>query len=225
MIKTANFYKYLNDRFVNFFQSIVDMFDKNDPNLSNVLSKVEKRTDELKAAYEFERRNELTDNVENLDDRRSKDLRGIKFILRGFSLHYENEKIEAAKRLLQSMNDIDKNIDRLPYVEETSAVRQLVTIWKSNGDYTNWVDTLMLENWLEHLSTINEDFHITYLERINSEAAKNIIPVSRLRESSIEDYTIFAQFLTAYATIDPAKYLPMVKQLNELIDQYNKLQK
>lgn len=222
MIKTANLTRYSNDRFVNFFQSIVDMFDANDPNLGGSLTKLKDTTDELKRAYDFERRNKLTGDVESIDLRRDMDLRGIKFVLRGFALHYEDEKIEAAKMLMRSINDVDKNIDKLGYVEETNAVRQLATVWKNSATYTAALAAVGLSEWCEHLNTTNDNFQKVYLDRVDDEAAKDIVPITRLREPAIEQYKTFVQLLTAYATIDPDKYLPMVKQLNELIDQYNK---
>jgi hypothetical protein len=73
------------------------------------------------------------------------------------------------------------------------------------------------------LRRANTAFGSLYLDRIEDEAAKNLLPVSKQREAVSLIYKNLERKLTAYGEIDAATYLSLVNGLDGLIDKYNAL--
>lgn len=222
MIITAKISRFNNGKFVLFIRNVVAIYNHNpQPTLAPFLTPLSDALVDLNEAYQVEQKNRLTEEIQELDTRRDAAIKGLKKVISGYFWHYDATVRDAAKLLIESMDKYSKQIDRLDYLEETSAVFSLIDDWTNDPLLSNAITTLNLLSWQQELATVNTDFDNIYLDRVYDEAAKKIIPVTKQREPVTELYLNLERKTVAYNEIDPVTYTIIIDDLNELITKYN----
>jgi hypothetical protein len=215
-----------NGEYVGFITDVVELFNRNHQDalnsfftpLSDVLSGLDK-------AYKVEQGNLLTKEIIRIDYRRDEAIRGIKNTSSGYLHHFDEAVRSAGDLLIQSMNKYSKRIDRLNYQEETVAVASLLNDWENDTTLKDALTKLHFQTWKDELAGANMEFKKVYLDRVEDESAKTIVPVYKQREGVTALYKNLERKLIAYCEIDEAKYSPLKNALAELIDKYNALEK
>jgi hypothetical protein len=164
-----------------------------------------------------------TVEIEEQDQCRDTVFRGFADAIKSAENHFNPLKQDAAKRIsivLERYGNIAvKSLDG-----ETAAIDDMLRELRS-GEYPALVTVLDLDDWLIQLDTENQRFQELMLARYK-ETAK--LPTANMREvrkkvdKAFLDiiYTIEAQVLISGGM---AQYEPFIRELNAIIERYNKL--
>ena len=220
-MKSVNLNKLSNAEFVAYMADVVTLYNRiPQPTLAPFVADLTTALIDLDAAYQIERANILTQEVQELDERRDYAIRGIKRVLEGYLLHFDEPTKRAADLLLRSMNKYNRRIDKLNYKEQTAAVKSLINDWTNDVTLSDSITLLNLLPWQQELATANTDFNTIYMDRVQDDAAKQVVPVSRQREPVGELYNNLERKTVAYHEIDPTTYNELITGLEELIEKY-----
>jgi hypothetical protein len=220
MLKSPLFQKYDNTRFYGFFTDLLKLLDRiNDEGLKTHLQPLRDTTKALDAGYKLDRDNLLTIAVKETDKKRDRALSGIYKTIEAQSFHYEDARVAAAALIERNLKKYG-NVTRIAYPEESAAVNSMLADWEA-AELKTAFEILNLTDWVNYLQTTQKEFDEIYLDRVQSEAAQTAIPISKLRPDATKVFQNFAMLLTVFAQITPATYLPIVEQVNELIQKYN----
>jgi hypothetical protein len=224
MLPTIRITKLSNGEYVAFLTDAVALFNRTlQATLTPFVTPLSDALTDLDKAYKFEQGNLLTKDIQAVDNRRDEAIKGIKNTANSY-LHYFDESVRSAAALLiRSMDKYNKRIDRLNYQEETATVKSLLNDWANDTTLSDAITTLNFQAWQQELADANTIFGTIYLDRVEDEAAKTLVPVSKQRETVTPLYKNLERKLTAYCEIDTATYLPLMNALGELIDKYNAL--
>lgn len=224
MLPTIRISKLSNGEYVAFIADAVTLFNRMpQATLTPFLTPLEDALVALDKAFKIEQGNILTQDVQEIDARRDEAIKGIKKVAAGFKHHFDEQIRNAADLILRSMNKYNKRIDKLNYQEETATVTSLLNDWTNDAALSDAVAALNFQSWQQELMEANTAFGRVYLDRVENEAAKVLVPVSKQRESVTVIYKNLERKTAAYCEIDEETYLPLVRGLSELIDKYNAL--
>lgn len=220
MLKNPNLSKYENLRFYDFFQNVLTILERaGEPTLLPHLTPLTEMVSLLAAGVELDRDNLLTANITAADKRRDNAVDGIRRLVSAYELHFEADKQEAATLLMRSFKKLG-NIARLPYNDQSSAVRTLLRDWEE-ASHAAAVTTLGLQAWRTELKTAQIEFDNLFLTRVESEASKTALPIYKLRPDATKVYNNLAILLMAFAQMNPTAYAPIIELMNELIQKFN----
>ena len=218
MIKSVYFTKLSNGDFVAFMNNVLTLYNRaSHPTLAPYVTALSDAVVDLNAAYRQERGSYLTSSVEELDERRSNAIRGIKAVARAYAYHADSLLRQAAALLLDNMNKYNKRIDKLNYLEKSTTIRALLREWTNEVMLADAINLLHLQDWKQELSAANTTFRTVYLDRVQEEGRKAIPPISTQRPAITELYRTLKRQTLAYAQINPQTYSPIVNELEELI--------
>ena len=220
MINAPIFYKYDSHRFYGFFYDLLNLLERiNDAGLAAHLQPLTDMMAALDAGHRLDKDNLLTKAIKETDEKRDNALVGIRKMAEAQTTHYNPQQVAAAELLLRNFKKYG-NVIRLPYSEQSAAVNSMLNDW-AVGDLNAALQTLGLTAWRDYLKTTQQQFDNIYLDRVQAEAAQTAVPISKLRPDAMKVYQDFAMLLTVFAKMTPATYLPIVEQVNELIQKYN----
>lgn len=208
--------------FVAFISDVERLFNRiPHATLTPFLTPLSDEMPQLDAAYQLERSNLLTASIKAADARRDEALKGIKKTAQGHLHHFDPAVKEAATFVIRSMDNYAKRMDRLGYPEETAAVASLIGDWTNQPHLTAAITTLNFGAWQAELAAANDLFSDFYLDRVEDESTKNVIPLSKLRKTVTPLYLTLERKLVAYHELEPATYGALLAALAELVDKYN----
>lgn len=224
MLPTVRITKLSNGEFVAFITDVVALFNRTpQATLTPFLTPLADALTDLDKAYKIEQGNLLTKDIQALDKRRDEAIKGIRKVAGGFLHHFDEATRTAAELIIRSMNKYDKRIDKLNYQEETATVTSLLNDWINDTTLSDAITALNFQTWQQELAAANTAFGNTYLDRVEDNAIRELVPVSKQREGVTDLYKNLERKTTAYAEIDEATYGVLVKGLSRLIDKYNAL--
>ena len=221
MIDKLYFNKLDNAEFLQFMRSVIEVYNRAaHATLTPFLTPLSDALVDLSKAFGAERRNSLTDDIQELNKRRSDAIRGIKKLANSYTFHYDLTVRDAAALLLYSMNNYDRYIDKLSYQAKTLTINKLVGEWNADPQLSNALTLLHLQDWVQELSAVNAAFEQTYLDRVQDEVARKVVSFTKQREPVQDIYDNLCRFTVAYAKLNPATYEMLIEELNELIAKY-----
>jgi hypothetical protein len=224
MFPTIRITKLSNGEYVAFVSDVVALFNRvPQATLTPFLTPLSDALVDLEKSYKLEQGNLLTKEIQTVDNRRDDAIKGIKKTASGYLYYFDAAMRSAAELIIRSLNKYNKNIDKMNYQEQTATVTSLLSDWANDTTLSNAIATLNFQAWQQELAAANTAFGSLYLDRIEDEAAKNLVPVSKQREAVSLIYKNLERKLTAYGEIDAATYLSLVNGLDGLIDKYNAL--
>ena len=212
-----------NGDFVAFMSDVVTLYNRvSHPTLDPYVIALTNAVVNLNAAYRQEQWSELTESVQELNERRDDAIRGIKTIAKGYLFHADPTVRGAADLLLRSMNKYGKRINKLNQRKKSATIKALLNEWTNDVMLADAINLLHLQDWQQELSTANTTFRTVFLDRVQDDADKNIPSVTRQRTPVTEVYRTLKRQTLAYAQINPVTYTPLVNNLEELIVKYRR---
>lgn len=227
MINTAYLNEYRNNEFIQFMADMVHIQIRNkarELDLGNVVALLSKTKDELISLSQVDRKSDLTKDLATIDNARDEDSTGIKYVVRGFTYHFNNDLKAAAKLILYKLDTLAPDLNRLNYQSQTSATTTLIEEWKHDPKLNQAVELLGLSGWFKQLGKNNHQFNQVFLQRIKEEAESPTIKIPQLRKQATMQYRTMVQHIEAHATLsDDKAYDVLIEQMNVLIEKYNAL--
>ncbi len=202
--------------------SIYKAFDLNALKLNVFVSQLEAKNALLTQLFEIAKKNENTETIESLDERRDRAIVGIRKVADGFSTYFEAGKEDAGKLILTHIDKYGSQISKMNYLAETTAITSVVNDLETDAAVKAAVTLFNLTAWVGELKQANIDFNTKYLAR-NTDLASQ--PDQNLRDARIETYPIFdllmektTSFYSAFGTED---YKTILDQVDALTLKYN----
>jgi len=229
MINTARFSKYRNDEHIQFVKDILYICEQSNPvtlKVEEQFKKLKKNLELLETAYLQIRGSELTSKIQAEDDVRDNLIIGIEKVADGYTHHYKEQNVDAAKRLLIHIKKYGNNIARMNYQAETTALNDIIDFTKTDTKLKAAVSLLGLTEWFTKLEESNIKFNDLYMVRITEKAAQPKLNLKEVRQESTILYQNLVLHISSHATINPSKlYTSTINKFNELIDKYNGIRK
>lgn len=216
---------YRNDEFIGYIKSSLELLTKaNIPALSTVQTALQAAYDELELSFKINKGSLLTATIQELDARRDAAIRGILNVVRGYSLHYDENIKSAAFLIERAIVNYGRKIYALNYQAETSTVQSLVNEFENDADLVAALTLLNMTGWKDELKTANTDFENKYLDRISEDVVKDLPPVSELRPVAIDAYYDVLQHIQANNVLNPSPDLTtLTEELERLAEKYNQI--
>tara|TARA_R110001583_G_scaffold59123_1_gene176015 strand:- start:46143 stop:46772 length:630 start_codon:yes stop_codon:yes gene_type:complete len=166
----------------------------------------------------------ITKELEEIDARRDSALVGIEMQIKSFAYHFEPAKQEAAQALINSLTTYGSGTSRFNYQAESTTIDSIVAKWENDPELVSALTTLNMPSWVTELKTANKLFDDRYLVRLKEDAMAPEENTVEVRSQIIQSYRTLLAHLQAHATLSiDNSYTETVKQINLLIEQFNKL--
>ncbi len=202
--------------------SIYKVFDLKALKLDGFVNQLETRNALLEELFEIAKKNENTETIESLDERRDRAIVGIRKIADGYGSYFEIDKAQAGKLITTHIDKYGSSIYRMNYLAETTALNGVLSDMETDGAVVSAVALLDLTPWVAELKQANIEFNRMYLLR-NTDLANQ--PDQNLRDARTEIYPIFDLLMektaSYYSAFDKVEYKTIMNQMDELTTKYN----
>jgi hypothetical protein len=166
----------------------------------------------------------LTAELAAQDDRRDNAIVCLRKLANGFTNHHDDDKQNAGRQILLTIDKYGRQISKINYQAETSILDNLVDDLKNEAENAAAVELLGLSDTVAEIKDANGQFSAIYLDRVGEDASKDVIAAGELVEVCMERYNILVKHIEAHATINPSDEInSLIKNLNELIERFNRL--
>lgn len=227
MLRSIKLLRLRNSEFIQFFTDLFSIFNRHNPEelgVKNQLSPVIDELDKIKNIHGTDKGSDISDELKNIDNQRDESITGILKVVEGFMLHYDEAIREAAGLLLNKINNFGPSIARQNYPSETTSINGIIDSFNTEPKLKDALKLLKLAEWTKKLDSQNKLFSKRYIDRIDESAKQSDDKIKELRTITTENYYTLRDHLNAHATLNAAGgYIPLIDQLNELIDEYNLL--
>ncbi len=163
-----------------------------------------------------------------LDKIRDNDYKYILTMLDAFAISRQDEVQQAANSLLNVFNTFDKDLDLLPFDEETAELDKVMVAWSSEENLKHFTALGLIAD-LASLQQSIADFNTYNLERKIQQVPNDLPKVSDLRKQIKQDYVMWLNLLESMANLNQDRiYYEVLYKINELIkdqDIYIKFKK
>lgn len=227
MFLAIHYRKLRNNEFIQFIKLLNEILNSNDPEILKVKAQCDDLTAllaTLSALFKPDLGSAITKELQEIDARRDTAMTGIEMQIKSFTYYFDAEKREAANLLDSSLTTYGSGISRMNYQAETSTIASIIQKWESDAALIAAVTTLGLTAWLAELKAANILFQERYIARLKDDADSPEEKTIELRKDIIQSYRTLLAHLQAHATLSTDNsYNAVVQQINQLIEQYNKL--
>ena len=226
MIQGIKIEKLRNSEFIPFIKNTIQIIQAHPEikeYISSQLNTLSSRFEIITNKYKQDKSSELTEVLDDLDNKRDRTLNGIIQLLEAYTHHYQPGTVQSAELLLHSIETYGSSISRIKRVAETSIIESIVNKWNTEPNLADAVSHLLLADWLDVLNKENKQFNKTYIERTQKTADPLDLNLKELRKQTTSDYRDLINLLKAHATINKDSLFDAVSgELNSLISQYKK---
>lgn len=118
--------------------------------------------------FKVQKRHELTPELNDLDEKRSKALVGLKKEIESLQYRSEEDVIRMGRFMLENYNFNIANIYDLKIPDKTANIQKLIKEWNTIPALAEGKTTHNLTHWFTTLESNNTEFYQKYLERQNS---------------------------------------------------------
>jgi len=193
------------------------------PHFEAMRNKLLENKNVLDAAYGLIRKHELSEALEEDDDGRDNQVRGIFYCLRGFTFSEDLIISKNATILLDLLNAQGTNIVKQGYAEETAILNSfLLKIYAA--EYLSIMQSLPgMKSFFDSLKARNERFQNTYQENLrNLAAADPGIPASKQRKLTRDVLNnVFIPYVNVMSTALPGEFGELAKVIAEAVERIN----
>lgn len=219
------FKEMLKDEVIAFGPNVVKIITPFDPaalGLTPVLTRFTDQWERLSPFMQNIAGSVLTDDIIILDDRRDKDLVGIKASAKAALNHRNPAKVAAAELIINTMNSFDHNIPKLSLAVQTETVVKLVDKFENDPAVKAAMDLLGLTEWVAPLKATNQEVSDKYIGRAREAGDKPDTNFLEQRPAAEAICLLLFKMIDAKNTLDDEHKLdPLVAQLNEIISKAN----
>lgn len=227
MFLSIQYPKLRNNEFVQFFKLLVEIINSNDPEVLKIKSQFDELADllaSLNVIFKPESGSAITRELQEIDARRDAAITGIEMQIKSLSYYFESEKKIAAQILSNSLSAYGSSISRMNYQAETSTITSIIQKWEGDNRLISCLEILNLTKWVLELKIANNLFEERYIARLKEAAEEPEQNTIDLRKQIIKSYRKLTAHLQSHATLSGNdSYEAVVQQINQLIEQYNKL--
>ena len=212
-----------NDEHFQFIAALIALFNK----FAAALLKLAGLVAKLKSCHDAEDealkkifKSALTEEIQAADKRRDLTFRGLTKICSAALDHYDQNIVDAAKRIDVVMHTYG-NVSRKPINEETAAIYNLCKDLK-NATYQRDLELIQAVEWVDRLDADNNAFDALIMERDDENANKTHLKLRECRAETDKVYNDIVDCINAFIIVDgEANYAELVDAMNQLIDRYN----
>lgn len=182
---------------------------------------VEKLTAQLKIYDDLlvlERGNLLSEKLNQANLDRDQALRSMLRVIRAYTSFPEQEKADAALKLLRVFEKYGKRIDKLPYLQESGALNNLLQDLEI-AENQSAITLLHIDDWLDKLKATTLAFDQLFSGRESDNSTKLSGKVKEVRQSVQEVFEELVTLVNAYEIVyGPADYAALSAKINEAVN-------
>ena len=166
----------------------------------------------------LERGNVLSLKLTDADKKRDDAYRALAGIVKAYTVFPEEEKADAALKLLHVIGKYGKGIDRLPYLQESGVLANLLQDLEL-AENKALLSLLHLDEWLMKLKEACTEFDSLFLNRESDNSTKLSGQVKTVRQGIQELFQNLANLIQAYEIVYGADaYTALSAKINEAVD-------
>ncbi len=166
----------------------------------------------------LERGNVLSLKLTDADKKRDDAYRALAGIVKAYTVFPEEEKADAALKLLHVIGKYGKGIDRLPYLQESGVLANLLQDLEL-AENKALLSLLHLDEWLMKLKEACTEFDSLFLNRESDNSTKLSGQVKTARRGIQELFQNLANLIQAYEIVYGADaYTALSAKINEAVD-------
>ena len=167
-------------------------------------------------------KSEFTEKIQTADKARDRVYSCITAIINALVKHYNDDVVDAAKRLKILIDTYGKGVNQLSYNEQTAAVYNILQ--EFNGKYAADVALVNITEMVNELERANNAVDALIKERMDETALKNPDNMKAVRIEADNAYFAIVERINAAVIIEgPDNYMSFITKLNVLIDSYKQL--
>lgn len=181
------------------------------------------RFEEKVKAYDdvlvYEKGNVLSEQVEEADHDRDSALRALIHIVTAYQLLFPDAaRKEAVELLKRWLKKLEKDVTRLPYLQESGALHNLLEDLELEESKAA-IALLHLEEWVEKLKKASTHFDDLFTQREMQNSVKVLAAVKDARQKLQEELNNLGVLIRAHELEDgPEAYVPLCQKINEALD-------
>ena len=165
----------------------------------------------------LERGNILSAKLSDADKKRDNALRSLLNIIKSYTVYPDTEKADAALKLQSVIEKYGKSIDRLPYLEESGVLVNLLGDLETTGNKA-LITLLHLDEWLTILKSAAAEFDRLFINRETDNSTKLSGQVKQTRQAMQELFQNLATLINAYTIVYGAEnYTNLCSKINEAV--------
>lgn len=222
MISKFNLHRVRLMEFVQVMKNIKGFLEKEDLHnmgLSQVKSDFDLKYTALEEAIKPLLKNENTEKIQELDAKRDALWVGFLAYIRGWLAFPEEDKAQAANKLLLIAENYGKNIQQKPFQEETAIINSVLQDL-AKPENSPLITLIGAEIWVQGLSQANQAFEQLHNDRTEEQGTLLVGKTREARKEMNEVYTKLIKTLNAFAYINgEALYQNLANTLNEEIGE------
>lgn len=166
----------------------------------------------------LERGNVLSLKLTDADKKRDDAYRALVNIVKAYTIFPEEEKADAALKLLHVIEKYGKGIDRLPYLQESGILANLLQDL-SLAENAALLSLLHLDEWLAKLKEASAEFDNLFLNRESDNSTKLSGQVKVARRNMQELFQNLANLIQAYEIVyGTDAYTALSAKINEAVN-------
>lgn len=173
--------------------------------LNPLKAQLKQGTDRSEAGQLQIRKNEHTEALASLDNRRDNIYRGLVLRVQSQEFSLTEEVRKHAQKVALVVNTYG-NFTAHNYQKETTEIQNFIADLKS-ADYLPAVQGIGLEQWVNWLETANQEFHALYTERRDDYAGQTAYDMKNIRKELDDTYRKIIQTIEALAILQPSEAL------------------
>ncbi len=225
MFTKATIKRYYLSELISYLKAMVQVCNEAGANIlliEALTTALQNATQQVEAAYAYQKDSPITKEIEHLDMLRDDALIGIKQVAEGYTRYYELAEKTAAQTIVSCYKKYGAGITELSYNAESEVVDKLVADFETDTTVIAALATLKISSWVGHLKTSNTNFKTKYLERTTQYASQPQQSALELKPAAIAAYDKLLKNIDSRNTLDDTgKYTALILKINALTDQYN----
>lgn len=166
----------------------------------------------------LERGNVLSGKLTQADLDRDLALRSLISIIKVYMSFPEAQKADAASELLHLIEKYGKEIDKLPYLQESGVLNNLFQDLESE-ESKGAIALLHLDDWVDKLKTSAQAFDQLFVSREADNSTKLSAKVKSARSDIQAEFERLATLVNAYEIVYGAEaYAALISKINEAVN-------
>jgi hypothetical protein len=213
--------RFRNGEFLHFMITVLDLykeFDSKSLLMEARVNEFEQKVNIMKYAFMASKGETFSGKLRPLDNERINVLKGLKRYLQAEFYRSDPEKKNSATILLKSYDRYNAGITRKSFQYKTAVITNLLENWNSKPEFSNALQVLGANSWIEELTLKNNTFYEQYFKK-----AISSVPKAQSNKMKADIKAVFEELImdtTSFARVSPdnPKYNKLIKELTGIIN-------
>ncbi|MGG8495261.1 DUF6261 family protein [Tenacibaculum sp. TC6] len=219
--------RYRHGEYLQYMKDVLELVKAQDVDvllLTEPTQSLTLKTAKIEAAYKQQAGSELSQELVDLDTVRDRTIVGIRFVVEGYTYHFDESKAAAAQKLLKAIEVYGTSIARKNYQEETASLDNLVRDIETRQTLQEATTVLAITDWFAKLKLENTAFSQKYIERVGDVAENPFESIPEYRIEASEAFRALIAHIEAHKVLSANDaYAKLLDKLAVLTTQYNQL--